>query len=167
MATSSKEAKRKPSENQRRTLVTLGKLGQTIVAEVPDKKGTGGAIEPDPDMIATMNQLKEGDSVWVEMNGKMLALIEAYVEPITGKFTKYTESEVEGHKLRGLEIDQDGKTLTLLVPGRANGKAWITDSSVTRQLLRVPARNDGAISGKRGWRKELAAVDRTCAKDPS
>jgi hypothetical protein len=132
-----KGSEEKTIGKSKKTLVTLGKLGQTIVAEVPDKKGTGGTIEPDPDMIAAMNQLKEGDSVWVEMNGKMLALIEAYVEPITGKFTKYTESEVEGHKLRALEIDQDGKTLTLLVPGRANGKAWITDSNVTRQLSRV------------------------------
>ncbi len=121
----------------KRTVVTLGKLGQTIAAEVPDKKGAGGALEFDPDILAAVNQLKEGSSVWVEMTGRSLTLIEPYVDPVVGKFTKYTDTEVDGRKLRSLEIDQDGKTVTLLVPGRSNGKTWVSDSNVTRQLTRV------------------------------
>jgi hypothetical protein len=122
---------------QKSTVVELMKMGQTISVTVADHKNEKGEMAPDPEVIAAIDSLKDGDSVWADVNGKSLLSIEAYSEPQTGKLVKSVETVVDGHKIRSVEIDPGGKAITALVPGKANGRAWTPDVLVLRELSRI------------------------------
>jgi hypothetical protein len=119
------------------TIVQLEKLGQKLTVAIPEKKAEKGTSKPDPELLSAVNELKEGDPVWAELSGKTLVAIEPYTEPQQGKLLKFSEIEVDGHKVRSAEIDEDGKSVTALVPGKASGRAWTPDLTVMRQLARV------------------------------
>ena len=118
-------------------VVELSKFGRRIVLTIATKKNEKGETEPDPDIVAAVNLLQPGDSVWAQSNGKALTAIDHYKDPTQGKLLKLGETEVDGHKIKSADVDQDGKTVTLLVPGKTTGKNWVPDATVLRELQRI------------------------------
>lgn len=147
--------------------VELTKFGQSIVLTIPTRKNEKGDVETDPDILAAVNLMKEGDSVWAQFSGKTLTAIDLYKDPSTGKLLKLGETEVDGHKVRSAEVDQDGKSITLLVPGKLTGKMWSADPAILRELQRLKpntmiayrAREDG----DRLWIREIGPAPKTAA----
>jgi hypothetical protein len=118
-------------------VVELTKFGRTIVVGIATRKNEKGETEPDPDLVAAVNLMKQDDPVWAQINGKVLTAIDLYKDPSQGKLLKLGETEVDGHKVKSADVDQDGKSVTLLVPGKTTGKNWIADSTVLRELQRL------------------------------
>ncbi|MDB5175012.1 MAG: hypothetical protein JWN51_3785, partial [Phycisphaerales bacterium] len=54
------------------TFVNVTKFGQEITFPVATRKSEKGATEPEPELQAAANGFKEGDSVWVQLQGKTL-----------------------------------------------------------------------------------------------
>ncbi|MDB5353999.1 MAG: hypothetical protein JWN24_452 [Phycisphaerales bacterium] len=119
------------------TFVTVSKFGQEIVFPIATRKGEKGGTEPEPDLQTAANGFKEGDPVWIQLQGKTLVAIEPYKDPQSGKLVKVSETEIDDHKTPSAEVDQDGKTITLLVPGKANGKAWTVDSKIAGEVKKL------------------------------
>ncbi|HZL35012.1 MAG TPA: hypothetical protein VFC78_06865 [Tepidisphaeraceae bacterium] len=149
----------KPAGKTTNTIVVLTKFGQPFPFTVPLKKGDGGVMAPDPELMDTITKLQADSPVWAQHKGNQLLAIEPYTEPQLGKVTKMGETEVDGHKVRSAEVDQDGKVTTLLVPGKALGKRWVPDSLVLAQLAHVRA---GAMvafrtreDGDKVWLREI------------
>lgn len=69
-------------------VVELTKFGQPITLAIPTRKNEKGDVEPDPDILAAVNLMKEGDSVWAQFSGKTLIAIDLYKDPSTGKLLK-------------------------------------------------------------------------------
>jgi hypothetical protein len=118
-------------------IVRLTKYGKynSIEAVIPFTKDDKNQAQPDPDLVAAVGALKEGDSVYanlVPMSGKahMLTMIMPYKESQTGKVTKVTEPTGEAAKTQGSEIEittDDGKTVTAQVPGKTINKHFVPD----------------------------------------
>lgn len=127
----------KQSGSSTQTIVELTKLGQKFKVNVARTKSAAGDYESDPKVVSDLAQFKEGDSVFAEISGGTLVTIEPYSDPQLGKLIKIDETDVDGHKVKTAHIDQDGKTIDAMVPGKANGRAWSPDTLIMRQLSRL------------------------------
>lgn len=127
----------KQSGSSTQTIVELTKLGQKFKVNVARTKSAAGDYESDPKVVSDLAQFKEGDSVFAEISGGTLVTIEAYSDPQLGKLIKIDETDVDGHKVKTAHIDQDGKTIDAMVPGKANGRAWSPDTMIMRELSRL------------------------------
>jgi len=143
-------------------VVELTKFGRSIILAIATRKNDKGETEPDPEIVAQVNLMKEGDPVWAQMNGKYLTAIDLYKDPTQGKLLKLGETEVDGHKIKSADVDQDGKTVTLLVPGKAAGKNWVPDSNVLRELQRLRPNTmveyRAKEDGDKLWLREITAA---------
>lgn len=155
----------KPAGKSSTTMVVLTKFGQEFTFAVPAKRGEGGVMESDPDVMASLSKLQTEAPVWAQHRGNQLLAIEPYTEPQTGKLVKLSVTEVDGRKVKSTEVDQDGKSVTLLVPGKAVGKRWVPDSTVTSQLARVHAGSMVAFrtheDGDKTWLREILPAPKT------
>jgi hypothetical protein len=59
-----------------------------------------------------------------------LANIEAFKAPEQAKLEKLGETEIDGQKYPTVELNQDGKTLSLPVAGKLQGKKLVPDPKV-------------------------------------
>jgi hypothetical protein len=73
--------------------------------------------------------------------------------------------------MKSVEIDPGGKAITALVPGKANGKAWIPDVAVLRELSRVRV---GAMvqfrikeDGTKTWLREIQTAPKPMVEGKS
>jgi hypothetical protein len=132
-----KSSYEQPAGKLKTTMVELTKLGQQITVAVPTRRNEKGEMESDPDILAAVGLLKEGDAVWAQINGKTLVAIDLYKDPETGKLLKLGETDIDGHKVRSAEVDQNGKSITLLVPTRQSGRNFTPDVNVLRELQRL------------------------------
>ncbi|HET6250026.1 MAG TPA: hypothetical protein VFE47_20210 [Tepidisphaeraceae bacterium] len=144
------------------TTVVLTKFGVEHTFTVAMRRGENGQ-EQDPDVVAAITKLTPGTGVWVQTQGKsVITAIEPYTEPKTGKMGKISETEVDGHKVKSAEIDQDGKTITVMVPGREVGKAFVQDPIVAGQLGRVRPGAEVQFrvheDGDKMWLREIETV---------
>jgi hypothetical protein len=149
--------------------VVLTKYGVERTLTVAMHKGEKGQ-EADPDLVAAIGKLQEGAPVWIQAQGKTLNIIEPYVEPQSGKISKFGDTEVDGHKVKSADIETDGgKTVTVLVPGKAAGKAFVPDATVMAEYGKVKAGNEVEFrvheDGDKLWLREISAV-KTPAKKP-
>jgi hypothetical protein len=120
------------------TLITLTKFGQVVDAMIPMKKADGGkALAPDPVLAQRAGAFKKGDVVEAELKPgpvgseyATLANIEAFKTPEQAKFEKVGETEIDGQKYPTVELNQDGKTLSLPVVGHQQGKKLVPDFKV-------------------------------------
>ncbi|MDB5329726.1 MAG: hypothetical protein JWP03_877 [Phycisphaerales bacterium] len=119
------------------TYVTVTKFGQEMVFAIATRKIEKGGTEPEPELQTAANNFKEGDAVWIQLQGKTVTAIEPYTQPLTGKVVKVSETEVDDHKTPSAEVDQEGKTLTLLVPGKLNGKIWTPDPKLAGEVKKL------------------------------
>jgi len=159
------------SGSSTQTVVELRKLGQKIKVSVARTKSAAGAYESDPKIVADLSQFKEGDSVFAEISGGTLVTIEPYTAPQLGKLIKIDETEVDGHKVKTAHIDQDGKTIDAMVPGKANGRAWSPDTMITRQLSRLKPGEQVQFrtkdDGGKSWIRSIEPAPKNATETPA
>jgi hypothetical protein len=121
-----------------KTLVDLKRFDDVVTFGLAKKKDATGAMAPDPDLVAAIGKLKEGQIVLVEATpgspNPTLRGIEPYNAPQTGKITAIKPTEINGNKTTEADIDVDGSPVTVFVPGKLDGKRWILDSKVLGKL---------------------------------
>jgi hypothetical protein len=121
-----------------KTLVDLKRFDDVVTFSLPAKKDSSGAMAPDPELVAALGKLKEGQIVLVDATpgspNRILRSIEPYNTPQTGKITSIKLTEVDGNKTTAAEIDVDGTPVTVVVPGKLDGKRWVVDSKVLSKL---------------------------------
>ena len=126
-------------------IVTLQKFGQAYDLVLP-MKTDGKESVIDPGMLATVNAIKKGDVVSADAVGgdlPVLKYIDPYVPPAHAKISKVVESDVTD-TLKGpaVEVDEDGKSVTLLIMGQVSGKKWVADQML---LSRVKSFKPGTL----------------------
>ena len=153
------------------TTVILTKFGKEITVVVPTHRNEKGETELDPQIMDSLGKLSEGNSVWALMQGTKLAAIEPYSDPQVGKLVKIGDTEVDGNKVPSAEVEMDGgKTVTLLVPVHASGKAFTPDVAVNAQLHKVRLNSDVSFrtheDGDKLWLREILPAPKAPAAPP-
>lgn len=77
-----------------------------------------------PKMIIEATITQQGEYYFV-------TAMDAYQAPRTGTIVKVADADIDGQKGQSVEIEENGKSLTLLIPGKLVGKRWVTDSSIS------------------------------------
>lgn len=125
--------------------IELIKLGRPIKAMAP-MVPEGKKMIPDPVLMAqaeelmkayrenakTRNAPKMVIEATISQQGEyfFVTAIDAYQAPRTGTLTKVTEVDIDGNKGQAVEIDENGKAVTMLIPGKLVGKRWVTDFGI-------------------------------------
>lgn len=164
-----------PGKNPTLTVV-LTKFGVEFKFFVATKKDEKGVPVQDPDVLAAIDKLQSGNSVWIQyiqQSGKLiLQSIEPYVDPKLGKLGKQADTEVDGHRVPSAEVETDGgKIVTLYVPVKEVGKAFLPDKTVLAQLKKLKMGTQVAYrvheEGDKLWLREiLPAPASAAAKTP-
>lgn len=115
-------------------VVNLQKFGQTVDVMLPMKANDKKEMEIDSTLLAEVNKFSKGDVVAAEVtssNPPVLRSIELYKAPQEAKLGKVVEAEVAtDQKGPAVELDQDGKTVTLPIRGKLQGKKWVADPMI-------------------------------------
>src|ERR1700683_5141125 len=78
-------------QTETKTLVDLKRFDDVVTFSLPTKKNSSGAMAPDPELVAALGKLKEGQIVLAEATpgspNPVLRSIEPYNTPQTGKIT--------------------------------------------------------------------------------
>jgi hypothetical protein len=116
-------------------VVALYKFGNYVDTVLPARRDESSKqMVTDPDMLATVGKFKKGDIVEAEIragNPPVVQSIDPYKPAQEAKMVKMTEADVtEGVKGPAVEVDQGGKTMTLLIPGKMAGQKWMPDTKV-------------------------------------
>jgi hypothetical protein len=161
---------RKGDGPQSYTAVVLGKFDESTTVAVPTKKAKEGQAQPQgqgesgPDIEALLADLKPEELVEAEIReGRpvpTLLSLERYAAPQTGKFVKLSEEDVaEGQKGSAVEIEQDGKTVKALVPGKLQSKRWVSDPKVMGAARKLKPEAEVVYrvrqDGDKVWLKEI------------
>jgi hypothetical protein len=116
------------------TAVVLSRFDEHTTYAVQQKRDKDGDMSSDPAIIELLPKLKTGDVVEAEVKPggavPTLTSLERYAMPQNGKFVKVTELDVDGQKAPAVELERDGKAVTAVVAGKAQGKRWVPDPKV-------------------------------------
>jgi hypothetical protein len=161
---------RKGEGAQSYTAVVLDKFDQSTTVALPSKKSKEGSSETGAggaggnDIEALLAELKPEELVEAEIREArpvpVLVNLERYAPPQTGKFVKLSEEDVaDGQKGSAVEIEQDGKTVKALVPGRLVNKKWVSDPKVMGAARKLKADAEVVYrarkDGDKLWLKEI------------
>jgi hypothetical protein len=156
------------------TLVKYGRYFDCYAPMVPDE--TGKKMVPDPAITKIADGVKKREVVEATVAPKGPALfvtsIDPYQDPKAAKFGKLVDADVNGQKGHAVELEQDGQTVTLLLPGKLVGKRYSTDLSLLNEAKRtkpgtaVMVRTRD-IDGKQYLRQMLLAPKEPKAKEAS
>lgn len=161
----------KQSGSSTQTIVELTKLGQKFKVSVARTKSAAGDYEADPKIVSDLAQFKEGDSVFAEISGGTLVTIEPYSDPQLGKLIKIDETDVDGHKVKTAHIDQDGKTIDAMAPGKLNGRVWSADTMILRELSRLKPGEQVQFrtkdDGGKSWIRSIEPAPKNAIETPA
>lgn len=122
-------------------LVDLKRFEKLYTFAVFGTTDTAGNFTPDPQMMAVLNKLKDGDIVLANVTPAqpypILRNIEGYTTPKTGTLTDIKVGDLNGNKTTEADIDVGGTAVTVYVPGRLEGKRWVVDSKILGELRRL------------------------------
>ncbi|QOV90139.1 hypothetical protein [Humisphaera borealis] len=118
-------------------LIKLGRVFKCLAPMIND----GKKMVPDPAIMAIGDELmkkekgkeKKASKAVIEATinpqGDYLFVtsLDAYQAPRTGILNKLVDADIDGNKGQAIEVDEGGKTLTLVLPGKLVGKKWTTD----------------------------------------
>jgi hypothetical protein len=125
------------------TLVDAKKFDDMITFCLALKKDATGSMVADPDLVAALGKIKPGQVVLIDAAGgsphPIIHSVEVYNAPQTGTIKAIKPAELNGNKTTEADIDVDGSPITVLVPGRLEGKRWILDTKVQSLLRRFKA----------------------------
>jgi hypothetical protein len=121
------------------TLVDAKRFDEMVTFTLPVKKDTSGNMVADPDLVASLQKIKEGQLVLIDASEgstkRMMRGIEVYNTPRTGTIKAIDNAaQLEGNKTAEADIDVDGKEIKVFVPGHLDGKKWILDFKVNGLL---------------------------------
>jgi hypothetical protein len=134
-------------------LVKLGKRFVTYAAMVPGEKGKG--MIADPTVVASAEAIekakapggkkKEGTpakevvEATISDSGQAMFVtsLDMYQAKKQATFTKVAEAEVEGQKGQAVELEESGKAVTALLPGKLSGKRWVTDANLLTEAKKL------------------------------
>lgn len=139
--------------------IELVKMGKKFVCYAPMVPGTEkGTTNPDPTIVAVaegLNKTKpKAEKTRETMNAGMEAVeamltpagenyfvqsLDKYQSPRQGSFTKVADADVQGQKGQSVDIDEGGKTVTALLPGKLTGKKWVTDPMLAAEAKKLKA----------------------------
>jgi len=123
------------------TAVVLSRFDEPRTVAVAQKRDKDGNMVADPEITSLLETLKTGEVVEAEIKdgGKngILTSLERYAVPQNGKFVKLSEQEVEGQKAPAVELVSDGKDVTVLVPGKLQGKRWTSEPKVLAAVKKL------------------------------
>jgi hypothetical protein len=133
---------RDQTENQRSfTVVAMKRFEQDYTFMVAGTQDAAGNVTPDPDLMAGIGKLKDGQLVLIDaVQGQpypILRSIEPYTAPQTGTLKAVKIGELNGNKTTEADIEVDGKTVTTFVPGHLDDKRWIVDSKILAEVRRL------------------------------
>jgi hypothetical protein len=135
--------------------IELTKFAKRFICYAPMIQGEKGkGMAPDEAIVAaadavdkaakeTQGKSKEKPKFAVEatITGQGQALFVTSIDPYqpakTAKFGKVVEADVGGQKGQAVELDQDGKPVTALLPGKMMGKRWVTDPQLLADAKRL------------------------------
>ena len=117
---------------------------------------------------------KKGDVVEAELKpGPVgseyvtLANIEAFKTPEQAKFEKVGETEIDGQKYPTVELNQDGKTLSLPVVGKQQGKKLVPEFKVVNGGQVAAGRDGGVLPHAGRGREDVAPGDPAAPAQPA
>ena len=113
--------------------IVLRKFGGQIDCFAPMVK-EGKDLVPDPEIVKVASAIKERSlveaTVGQSKGQRVVTSLDPYQAPKQGKFTKLVESDVDGNKGQAVELDHDGKPVTLPIPGKSVNGKWVTDNDL-------------------------------------
>lgn len=129
--------------------ITLMKFGAYVDCYAPMIKD-GKASAPDPAVVKAAEEImaRAGDPKKKELveatvsQGKgtmFVTRIAPFQAPKTAKFGKLLESDVDGNKGQAVEMEHEGKTVTIPLPGKLAGKKWVTDADLLADARKLKA----------------------------
>jgi len=157
------------------TLVVLTKFGVEHPFKLPMKKNDKGEQEQDPELVAQLAKIPIGSAVWISSKGlganAELTAIEPYVDPQIGKITKFSDMEIEGHKVPTAEIEvEGGKSVTVIVPLITKGKVSAPDTAIAASLRKFKVNSQVAFrtheDGDKLWLREITVAPKVTAAAP-
>ena len=123
------------------TAVVLSRFDEHTTVAVQQKRDNEGDMASDTAILNLLQKLKTGEVVEAEIKegGRtpILTSLERYAPPQEGKFVKMTEQEVDGQKAPAVELERDGKPVTVPVTGKLQGKRWVADPKVLSAAKRL------------------------------
>jgi hypothetical protein len=111
------------------TTIEVSKIFQTVTLVIPMVKGEDGKPTPDPKLLAQVQTLKEGDSVFIaaEAIGRNIILrtIEPYTAPLKAEFVKYASKKAsDGNSFATVDLKTDAGTETVNIPNVKNAEGY-------------------------------------------
>jgi hypothetical protein len=137
--------------------IELTKFAKRYVCYAPMIAGEKGkGMAPDQSIVdaadaidkaAKANQGKEREkkkfAVEATITGQgqamFVASLDVYQPQKHAKFGKVVDADVAGQKGQAVELDEDGKTVTALLPGKLMNKRWVTDPQLLAEAKRLKA----------------------------
>jgi hypothetical protein len=123
------------------TVVAMKRFEQDYTFVVAGTQDAAGNVTPDPDLMASIGKLKDGQLVLIDaIQGQpypILRSIEAYTPPQIGTLKAVKFAELNGNRTTEADIEVDGKPVTVFVPGRLDGKRWIVDDKILADVRRL------------------------------
>ena len=116
------------------TGVTLGKLGASQLALVPNTKDKDGKLAPDEAILAAVKDLKKDSQVEVQLEkqGNLFVIksIRAYAPPAQGEFVKTSQQKTEQGDVTVVEIKEAQKNVLAWVPNVSVGGKSAPDAAL-------------------------------------
>lgn len=157
------------------TAVVLSRYDEPRTVAVAQKRDKDGNMASDPAILSLLEQLKAGEIVEADIRdgGRTATLtsLERYAPPQNGKFVKLTEQEVDGQKATAVELTSEGKPVTVVVPGKLQGKRWVGDPKLTSAVKKLKADADVVYRAREAdgklWLKDIEPAPKQEKAEPA
>lgn len=151
--------------------VRMSKFGTFVEAIVAQKRNDAKQLVTDESLAAKVNAYKKGDVIEAEVQGgtpPTLAAVDLYKAPEEARFQKLVDIEVDGQKYPAVELDQDGKPVSLPLTGKVVSKKLTADPKLASAARALRA---GTVvlfktteDGGKTYLKEIHAAPKQPAK---
>jgi hypothetical protein len=124
------ESYTKGDKGQEQLAVRMSKFGKFVEVVVAQKRNDAKQMVTDEALAAKVNAYKKGDVIEAEVQGgstPTLTAVDKYKAPEEAKFQKLVDIEVDGQKYPAVELDQDGKPVSLPLVGKTVNKKLTPD----------------------------------------
>ena len=165
------ESYTKGEKGQQQLAVRMSKFAKFVEVVVVQKRNDAKQMATDEALAAKVNAFKKGDVIEAEVQGgatPVLTGVDLYKAPEEAKFQKLVDVEVDGQKYPAVELDQDGKSVSLPLTGKVAGKKLTPDPRVASAARALRA---GTVvlfktteDGGKTYLKEIHAAPRQPAK---
>jgi hypothetical protein len=166
------EAYKKEEGGTNTYVVSLTKFAKFFDCYAPMVQDEKKNSVPDPEIVRVADAAKKKDvlQATITQQGKFFVVtsLDPYQAKQEGKFGKVADADVAGQKGQAVEVEQDGKSVTLLLPGKLSGKRWVTDPGLLADAKKMKPGtavefHTREVEGKT-YLRQLAAAPKEMAK---